>query len=298
MYNVPVEVNPKPFPSQLKSEAVKLLKTLTKKAQTGSILTISAILLCMTAGLAQAHEFWLEPSDYAPPVGASIDITHRNGQFFKGNSYPYIRDWFKSFEVHDTRGKRAIKGIQGNDPAATLKMTERGLTIVTYHGTPDLLRFSNWEKFTTYLKSEGQPHILAQHRARGLSETAIKESYSRCAKVLIAVGEGKGHDRATGMPIELIAQDNPYTLPAGKPLRVRLLLRGKPAAGLTIKVFAMANRKAPKSYITDANGRATIPLPHKGAYLLNAVTLFEPPADMADKYEWESLWASMTFERR
>ena len=247
---------------------------------------------------ARAHEFWLEPSAYAAETGATVTITHRNGQFFKGNSYPLVRAWYKKFTLVEGENVQDIKGIPGDDPAASLHLAKPGLKIVTYLSTPDFLKFPSWKKFTGYLESEGQGHILARHRARGLSETLVRESYSRCAKTLIAVGNGKGADRFTGMPIELVAEQNPYELAAGAPLPVRLLLHGRPAAGLTIKVFAAADRKTPRRYVTDREGRALVPLPHRGAYLLNAVYIFEPPKDKAGKYEWESLWASLTFEKR
>ncbi len=252
---------------------------------------------------ASAHEFWLEPSSYTPKTGAKVTITHRNGQYFKGNSYPYIDVWFKSFLSFDgAKGEsakgRKVTGTQGDDPAATLTMTKPGLQIITYYGTPDFLTFENWKKFTTYLESEGQGHILARHNARGLSQTKVREAYSRCAKTLIGVGDSAGADRFTGMPIELVALKNPYKLASGEPLPVLLMLNGKPAPGLTIKVFASADRKNPARIVTDAQGRAIIPLPHKGTYLLNAVHIFDPPPSKKGKYEWESVWASLTFERR
>ena len=258
----------------------------------------ATILLWTLIAPASAHEFWLEPSDYAPKTGAEVTITHRNGQFFKGNSYPYILAWFKSFTITAGKDVKTVEGTPGDDPAATLTLSKPGLKIIAYHSTPDFLKFPSWKVFTTYLETEGQGPILKRHRARGLSETVVRESYARCAKTLIAVGDGAGEDRFTGMPIELIAQKNPYMLPAGAPLPVLLLLHGKPAPGLTIRVFAKADRKNPVKFVTDANGRATIPLPLKGPYLLNAVYIFEPPPEKKGIYEWASVWASLTFERR
>ena len=48
-------------------------------------------LLCaalLSAPLARAHEFWIEPLSYEARVGGKIEGVLRNGEFFKGSSYP------------------------------------------------------------------------------------------------------------------------------------------------------------------------------------------------------------------
>ncbi|MGI9381775.1 MAG: DUF4198 domain-containing protein [Methyloligellaceae bacterium] len=260
------------------------------------VAVMTAITLSAVSLPAVAHEFWLEPDSFTPETGKPVSFSHYVGQSFKGESYPFLQDWIVRYVVADAAGERPVKGVAGDDPAAKISFHRAGLKILAYHGTPDSLSFDTWEKFEAYLRKEGLEHIAPLHRAEGKPETAIRELYSRCAKTLVQVGGGAGgEDRAVGLPLELVAERNPYMLAAGEALPVRLLHTGKPIAGATIKVFSKADPKNPRRVRTDAEGRATIALPQPGAYLLNAVHMTAPaPTDDA---HWTSLWASLTFRR-
>lgn len=252
--------------------------------------------LAFPAASAKAHEFWLQPSDYFPRVGEKISVTHHNGQFFHGDTYPYLRAWFRRFVVFDGAGEHPVKGIDGDDPAASLRLAKPGTAILAYVSMPDLLTFKTAEKFKSYLADVGLSRILEQHRARGLPETGVRESYVRCAKALVAVGGKLARDRAVGLPLELVAETPPASLPEGAPLPVRLLHNGKPAPGLMIKVFSKQDRKNPIRVTTDAQGRALIPLPRRDTYLLNAVLM--QPQKAGQDVHWTSLWASLTFSTK
>ncbi len=244
---------------------------------------------------AEAHEFWLEASDYTPKAGATITITIRNGQFFKGNSLPFIRDWFTRFVIKDSKDLRPIDGVDGDDPAIQMRLTTPGITVIAYQSKADELSFATWQKFTSYLRNEGLEHILPRHLERGLGKTGTKETYVRCAKILVSTNHSSGNDSAVGLPLELIAEQNPYTLPAGAILPVRLLLHGKPLADTTVKVFDSKQPDEPRRYISDKDGRIRVKLAPGSKYLLNAVHMFEPVNKK--EADWSSFWASLTFER-
>jgi hypothetical protein len=258
---------------------------------------LSAALLAglVLSGPSRAHEFWLDVVDYRPKVGESVPVLHRTGQKFLGDSFPFLKAWSKRFVVIDARGERAIKAIEGDDPAAEVKFRVPGLAIIVYQRNPDTLEFETLEKFDSYLADEGLETFGAQHRALKKSEMKIRELYMRCAKALVAVAGGAGADRAVGLPLEIVADRNPYELPQGEALPVRVLHDGKPLAGVLLKVFHLKDPEQPRRIRTDADGRAAVPLPLQGEYLLNAVHMVPPgPREKAD---WLSLWASMTFVR-
>jgi uncharacterized GH25 family protein len=253
-------------------------------------LLAALLALGLTTPAAIAHEFWLEPKDFKPKVGQVVPIDIRIGQHFKGDSFPFVRAEFKRFVVIDGRNEAPVKGTDGDEPAVRTKFAKTGLMVFAHYSTPETVDFDDWAEFEEYLKYEGADHLVP--RPANL-KAKIKESYSRCAKLLLAVGEGEGADRFTGMPLELVAEQNPYRLKAGDTLTVQLLLAGKPLAGAQIVAFAKAEREKRPLYRTGADGRAQIALPAAGPYLLNAVHLM--PATRADKADWKSLWASLTF---
>ena len=262
-----------------------------------SLAAVMAVLLVGSSAV--AHEFWLEATDFTPKKDEHISITHFVGHDFTGESFPYRVGWFKRYVVVDSKGERDAEGVDGHDPALKLQMKNEGLTILAYHSNPNAITFKTWSDFTTYLKEEGLERFEATHRQKGKPHTEIGEFYTRYAKSLIGVAGGKGDDRPIGLPLEFVAERNPFTLQEGERLPVRLLQQGKPVPGVLIKAFNKTNPKQPFKVRTDSDGRAEIPLPRAGTYMLNAVHMMEPKGlpDNGQTYHWMSDWTSLTFAR-
>jgi len=130
------------------------------------------------------------------------------------------------------------------------------------------------------------------------STGAVRELFSRCAKSLVLSGtvQPTEGDHALGFTLELVAEKNPYTTTAGQELPVRLTYEGRPLAdGLVVAI----NRNNPTEKLSarsDANGRVHFRLPQGGQWLIKAVHMIPAKADaLAD---WESFWATLTFEIR
>lgn len=246
---------------------------------------------------ANAHEFWLEPNTYAPKVKEDVGILLKVGQNFSGSLYPYLSDRFFKFTTEQNGGAKTVEGLDGDDdPAVKLAFPDERLAILTYHSKSFDLNYEKIAKFESFLGNTGLDEILTRHRAAGKPETGIDERYYRAAKLLLNVGgKAMGEDKFTGMPLELVAERNPYGLAVGEELPVRLLYEGKPIEGILITAIEKSNPKAAQKRRTDKDGRAMIPLPASGAWLLNAVHMIEPAPD--EGIHWISLWASMTFER-
>lgn len=259
---------------------------------------ILAVLLLTSLILpqAEAHEFWLEPESYSPPPDKKIAISHNYGQYFKGDGLPFVTEWHPRYIVLDDGLERKISGFDGDLPAIQIKFDTPGLKVFGYFGTFEPQSFGTLAEFEKYAHKLGYDQIVERHRTLGKPDTDIVESYARNAKLLLGVGDGSGTDRVLGLTFELVAERNPYKLTAGVALPVQLLLRGKPAAGFKITTFSQADPMNPVTAVTDEDGRAQIALPARGAYLLNAVHMFEPAP--GSKAHWESLWASLTFAVR
>lgn len=258
-------------------------------------LCLTLTILSLGAAGASAHEFWLEPATYTPKPGVKVPISIKIGQHFKGDSYPFLHEDFKTFNLIRGRTVEPVKGVDGDDPAVTTAFARPGLHIMVHYSTPETLTFETWDKFDFYLKLEGLNDIAERHRQRGLPETGVIEVYSRCAKLLEGVGDANGEDRFTGMPLELVAEKNPYQLAAGEPLPVRLLRDGRPAPDVQIAAIPKMRPGDRQIVRTDRDGRAALDLKYSGPWLLNAVMMEEPKN--GEKAHWTSLWASMTFAR-
>ena len=253
--------------------------------------------LLLFAAPALAHEFWIEPKDFRVEPGAAIRADLKTGQKFKGDVFPYLRDRFVSYRLTGRSGGGDVARYDGASPSLDVRAAQPGLNIVTYHSRPDRLIYRDWDKFTAYAEYEGLDQAVAEHRRRGLPETDFSETYIRCAKALIQAGPvtAQDRDRAIGMPLELVAQANPYAEEQSGAFAVRLLWRGEPLGGVQVAIFQdRGGGNVRRSVVrTGKDGIAFVPLDGGGRFLLNAVQLL--PADPNSGDEWESHWASLTF---
>jgi len=245
-----------------------------------------------------AHEFWLEPDAFSPDVNERTGIRIRIGEHFEGALYPYLTGTFHKFTAGQDGREHAVKGLDGDDdPAIGVRFDKAALAIVAHHAKSNSVTLEPWTKFTEYLAEIGQEGIAERHRAMGKSTAKVEERYYRAAKLLLDVGgAGKGGDRFTGMPLELVAERNPYALAPGEPLPVRLLRDGAPIAGVLVTAIAKSDPKTVQRVRTDQKGRALIDLNASGPWLINAVHVTEPP--QFARVDWVSIWASLVFSAK
>jgi hypothetical protein len=257
------------------------------------IVPLLALLCLLSARPAIAHEFWIEPQQFRAAPGAKVPLRLYVGQYFKGNSLPFLTDSFERFYYSDSRGTENIRGVLGDDPAATLTVRAPGRIWIVLRSIYYDLTYDKPGEFEAFLAKEGIDHLLPGTQ-RG--KLPINETYSRCAKSLLVAGSappGSVPDRAFGLPLELVAESDPY---AGRSteFKVRLLYRGAALPGALVAAFhkAMPDRRLEAR--TDASGRARLALDREGIWLLNAVHLL--PAPKKSGAQWETLWTSLTFE--
>ncbi|MEK9671414.1 MAG: DUF4198 domain-containing protein [Rhodospirillaceae bacterium] len=251
------------------------------------------------SGWAHAHEYWLSPVNYAVSAGGRLAADVRVGQNFLGTAFPYIDGDYVRFDV--AMGPRLIKvtGRMGDEPALDMPAPAEGLAVVVQEATPSILLYEKLEIFVGFVKHKDLKGTLEAHKARGLPEVNFRESFSRYAKSLIKVGHGQGADRAFGLLTEIVALKNPYTDDISGGLPIRVLYQGKPRADAQVEVFASdaSNAVDVRTYRTDSDGRAAIPMKPGTEYLLDAVVMRTmDPKGKKDAPVWESLWASLTFK--
>jgi uncharacterized GH25 family protein len=259
-----------------------------------SLFIASALALAASASLG-AHDFWIEPTGFRPDIGRVVGVKLRVGDDFHGDPVPRSDDLIDQFLVVDGAGRRSVVGREGADPAGLLRVTAPGLIIIGYQSRPTPVTLPA-EKFTRYLHEEGLDAIVAERARQKTSSREGRERFSRSAKSLVrsgAMAAGAG-DRALGFPIELVAERNPYLLRPGDLLPVRLTYRQAPLPDALVVAY---NQRAPYRKLrvrADREGRASFTIDEPGMWLVKAVHMV--PAPKESNVDWESFWASLTFE--
>lgn len=266
----------------------------TRQHSTRRVYFLAAALL-LPCWQSSAHEFWLDPVQYMPKAGASVPIVFRIGLNFQGDTYPFVRSLSRRFTVTDRQGERAIKTLDGDDPAAELKFASSGLSVLVHERVQEQVVFPTFAEFQESLTIEGLEPIIEKHQSAGKPMANIRELYSRCAKSLVNVGKGGGDDKLVGMPLELVSEKNPYQLAGATELPVRLYAQGKPISGVLVKSFNRDDPMSPLLARTDREGRVMVDVSRAGEYLVSAVQMLEPKS--GDDADWVSFWASLTFAK-
>ena len=249
---------------------------------------------------ASAHDLWLEPTRFALVVGQTVGVRILVGQDGVGEAVAWSPAMIDRFVAVDAARRRPVLGRPGADPAATFRVEQAGSQLVSYHSLPIAIELEA-DKFNAYLKEEGLEPILALRAERGQSGAKGREQYVRCAKSLLRglpqagpAGPAQG-DRILGLPLELVAERDPGSLPAGEDLPVRVLYAGRPLAGALVVAVQRGRPESRQAQRSDAEGRVRFKLGPGAVWLVKAVHMTAAAAGI--DADWTSHWASLTFER-
>jgi len=248
----------------------------------------------LSCGALLAHDMWLEPETFAPAPDQVVSVRLRVGQDLLGDPLPRDPSLINQFVFEDAAGRKPVIGRTGGDPAGFLRVTQPGLLVVGYRSNPSTVELDA-EKFNQYLKDEGLDGIATLRAQRNQSGSVARELFSRCAKTLVLSGSANEaqSDHMLGFPLELVAERNPYKLPTGDELPVRLTYENRPLAGALVVAMNRLKPSEKQSVRTDKNGCARFHVRPGGMWMIKAVHMIPAPAGA--NAEWMSYWASLTF---
>ena len=260
---------------------------------------ILALAFCIFAGPAVAHELWIAPEHYQVSAETNLEAHLVNGQNFGGVQLPYLPRTISRFVIFAGDTAIDVENRIGSRPALNQPAAAEGLNVVGYISNYATVSYAEWEKFQSFVEHKDLGDVLARHQERGLPMDGFSEAYLRFSKSLIGVGSAEGADRRLGMETELVALNNPYLDSTTDEFAVQLFYRRDVRANEQIEVF----EKAPDGtveiayYRTDDEGIARFPVKAGYEYMVDAVVLREPAAQLAadSGSVWETLWANLTF---
>jgi uncharacterized GH25 family protein len=273
----------------------------------------ATLIVAAGSGLA-AHDFWLEPSTFAPGVDEPVRIHLRIGERFAGESLARNGSLIEKFVIVGPSGERPVLGRDGMDPAGLVRLDAPGIWFVGYRSRPSAVELTP-EKFEQYLREEGLEHIIQERVARKETLLPVRERFSRSVKSLLRYGGDQtvqGYDRALGMTLEFVLDADPARASGGR-VPVRLLRDGRPLPGALVVAYrrdsiaalpgpanqgkASESREANEGKEalrarTDKDGRIVLPV-SSGVWLLKSVYMERAAAGSGA--DWESVWSALTF---
>lgn len=264
------------------------------------ILAFSFILSFLTlSSLLFAHEFWLMPSKFRVQIGELIAFNFFVGEDFEGELWGKRKErTLKLTHFSDKKQEDLTALALATDSSDVMMKFETNGTHVLAMESKNSFIALDAEKFNAYLKEDGIDNIFELRQKNGDLDKPSRELYRRCAKTIIQVGDkmDKTYRKKTGMPLELIPLQNPYTLKDMDKLTVKVLFQGKPLVKkMVVTWHKSANIKTQhEKYYTDAEGTITFPLTQRGQWMISTVQMIPLMNNAEGNYQ--SYWGNLTFE--
>lgn len=265
-------------------------------------LSIVAFLGIMgTVSLAIAHEFWLFPTQFFPKAGENVSLSINVGEDYMGERWGGGSRRVQRLRLITPKGEKNLTTtVVQTDSAVTLKpltFSEAGTHVLLLETNSSFIELEP-KKFLEYLKEDGLDNAIEYRQKNGETKRNGRELYRRCAKTVMQVGAVKGNEitKPMDLAIDIIPQQNPYSLPKGSPLTCQFLYENKPLKNALVRCWRRVNGKTELEIKrSDAGGKAIFDLPKKGnaAYMVSVVNMVRLTNN--PKADWQSTWGSLTF---
>lgn len=241
-----------------------------------SIIMLAGVLsLMVICPSVQAHNLWLNPGNYYPQVGTTVDIGIGWGHRYPANR---VDQEMKEGRLEEIRAVnpdgRMVDLAKVSAVLYRLNIKKAGVYLVTAKIKPGVFTKTPEGRKWADKKSVANPIKCTNYHIEAKT-------------VIIAGGGGENISRATGQSLELIPLTDLNHLNNGDKLAVKVLFEGKPLSGIAIQATYAgfqdggkaepaaqksgghgAARYFPVETSTDDQGRAEIPLDRSGYWLV------------------------------
>ena len=256
------------------------------------------ILALLSSGWLVAHEFWLEPQKFNLQRGEALKLNFRVGEDFHGENWTGNRSSVEKLTLHYNGIKDDLENLIAEENAGdslNLQFFDEGTGMISYHSTNKRIELEP-EKFLAYLKEDGLQNAIAYREEHHETDSIGREYYQRSVKTIFQVGKhyDNTYSIVTGIPLEFIPLQHPYSLKKEQPLKIKLLFQNQPLEGATVKVWHRLNGKTVMtSYTSGHDGIVSFSPLRSGRYMVSAVHMQH--IDTSATTQWQSYWGSLTW---
>jgi uncharacterized GH25 family protein len=248
--------------------------------------------LVLGAATARAHDFWIEPSSFHPGPGSGVSVGLRVGQDFIGDPVPRLSPFIAAFYVRQNGVDRDVGGTDRIDPAGVLRADGGATAIIAYASTGSYIELPP-DRFEDYLRLYGLDDIIASRAQRGERDRPGRERFYRFAKALLTGLKPSAEvAKPLGLDFEIVPDDDPTA--RLEPFRGRILYHERPLPNTRLVALLHGEPSVRVQTVSDAGGAFALALPRPGIWLIKSVHMER--AWFFSGEDWDSQWASLTFE--
>jgi len=260
-----------------------------------------ALLLAVTSSL-WAHDMFLKLGSYFLAPEQPVVVPLLNGTFTSSEN-AIARPRIADIAMVGPAGRRSYDTtvVTGRNDSTffALETGDPGTYVIGVSTRPNIIAMTG-EEFHEYLMEEGLQRVIADRKRDGTSQTPVQERYAKHVKAIVQVGAARsaGYGTELGYAAELIPLDNPYTWKRGQPIRLRGVVNGRPASGLTVITGGRtpSGARLPRRELTaDRDGVVTLRPTGPGHWYATFIHI--GPVTTPD-HNYESEWATITFQLR
>ena len=257
----------------------------------------SLFILLVISTLTFAHEFWLQPQKFIlkPSEKTNIDV-------FVGENYTGSKVDASKFTVakltHYGNGMEEdfMSKLSTKDSVKIeASFASEGNHLVAFNNTNKFIELKA-KKFNEYLKGEGLENIIKLRKQQGKENKVGREFYQRCVKTLFQVGDVQDETfkQNTGMRLEVIALENPYSVKDKKTIPFKILFDNKVVMNALVLAWHSENGKTTVEKMrSNKAGEVMIPITKAGRWMISTVKMI--PNTDNKKADYQSFWGSYTF---
>lgn len=257
---------------------------------------MKTLLVCLTvcALPVWAHDLYLMPDSFVAQPGARLGVSMHNGDSFPESDGPPALARLRDSMVVGAKGRAAMENVRAEEKRGRAEIVAPpGGSVLIIRTIPNFIDLSP-ESFHRYLEHEGLGWVVEWRKNNGEAGIRGKELYSKHAKALLHAGAGESVvTKPVGHPVEIVPLTDPVKLKPGAALPFQVLFQGKPAGVMAMEAASTAGVK---QFSTDKQGRGSVVLDRPGPWKLHTIKMVR--LENREKADWESFWASLTFEIR
>lgn len=264
------------------------------------MISLSLFAAAVTAGAANAHDFWVQPETFVPEESGELRLNFFVGHGSDKSDWPVRPHRIVGFQSFGPDGlQNQVRGAESLTGELSVMLENVGQHLILVETTNS---FSELEagKFNDYAEEEGIRPIMLDRAANRTEDRPGKELYSRRGKALVQVGcaveVSDVWAKELGLTLEVIPGADPVEWDEGDAMPIKVHYHGAPVSGATLHITDLDDETVHFSAHTDAEGEVDISASlTEGRWLVHTVWA-EAAAGLLEDADYQTIFSSLTFD--